>query len=270
MKRHVLLSFFYIIFYAANAAGFDIPENLQYELTLGGITIGSVSLETKNNPPYVELLSRVTSARWVSLFYEVEDTAVSFLTMPRQKKHPKTFPYNPHTYRIKIVEGTNKVSKEYDFDIQRKTITYTDHLNKEASRHVMKDSTIDPLSSLYYIRQMPLNIGKPVFISIFNNRLIYRVEVQVLRKETLKTQLGTFNTILIRSNMNSVGDGVFYLPGDIYIWLTDDEKRVPVMIEKRIDALVEGKLPDFIKDKMPGFLREKLSSGSIKAVLIKN
>lgn len=270
MKIHVLLSFFYIIFSAASAAGFNIPENLQYDLTLGGIKIGNVTLEAKNNASYVELASRVTSVKWVSLFYEVEDGAVSFLTRKSQKDPAKAFAFNPHTYRVKLIEGSNKVNKEFNFDHARKTITYVDHLNNERSYHVLKDATIDPLTSLYYIRHIPLNIGKPVFLNVFNNRLIYKIEVQVLRKETLKTQLGTLKTILIRSNMNAVGDGILYSPGDIYIWLTDDEKKTPVLIEKKLDALVEGKLPDFLKEKMPKFLKEKLSAGSLKAVLVKN
>lgn len=91
----------------------------------------------------------------------------------------------------------------------------------------------------------------------------------MLRKEAITTGLGSFNTILVRSNMDLVGDGVFYTPGDVYIWLTDDDMKVPVVIEKRINALVEGKLPDFIKEKMPAYLKEKLSSGSVRAVLVK-
>lgn len=270
MKRHILLSFFYTIFSAASAAGFNVPEDLQYELTLGGIKIGDVSLTARNNASYVELDSRVASTQWVSMFYEVEDSAVSFVTRKQQKKPAKAFAYNPHTYRFKMVEGPYTANKEFYFDQQKKTITYTDHLNRETTRHMLKDSAMDPLLSLYYIRQIPLTTGKSVFVSIFNNKMIYRVEVQVLRRETLKTPFGPVNTILVRSNMNCVGDGILYSPGDIYIWLTDDEKRVPILIEKKLDALVEGKLPDFLKGKIPDFLKEKLISGSVKATLVKS
>lgn len=259
-----------LISLSANAFGFDIPENLQYELTLGGIKIGKVSLETRNNPPYIELASRVTSVKWVSMFYEVEDSAVSLVTKKQQKLPLKIPAYDSHTYRVKLNEGPYRVSKEFYFDYAKKAIVYKDQINNETTYHRFKASTMDPLLSLYYIRQVPLNIGKSIFVTIFNNKLIYTVEVQVIRKETLKTPLGTFNTILIRSNMNSVGDGILYSPGDIYIWLTDDGKRLPVLIEKRLDALVEGKLPDFLKGKIPGFLKDKLTSGSIKATLLKD
>jgi hypothetical protein len=29
-------------------------------------------------------------------------------------------------------------------------------------------------------------------------------------------------------------EGIFYRKGEIYIWLTDDEKRVPVMLKTKV------------------------------------
>jgi len=263
--------FFFIIFIlvSSNAFSFSIPENFHYDLTLAGINIGSMSLEVKDNGPYIQITSTVTTKKWVSIFYEVDDIAVSFLNKGKQKNSVKNFTYLPHTYRIKINEGKNKVYKEFDFDHTKKRVSYIDYLNKEKAYYILKDLTFDPLSCLYYIRQVPLAVGKSVFVNIFNNKLFYKVEIQVLRKETLKTSLGTFHTIVIRANMSSTGDGIFYKPGDIYIWLTDDEKKIPVLIEKRLNELVEGKMPDYLKDKIPASLKNKLSEGSIKAYLIK-
>lgn len=270
MKKYFLFILLCFISLSGAALGFDIPENLKYELTLGGIKIGNVSLEARHNASYIELDSRVTSVRWVSMFYEVEDNAVSFVTKKPQKKPAKTFAYDSRTYRVKLNEGPYRINKEFYFDQAKKIVTYKDYITNEKTYHLLKASAMDPLLSLYYIRQIPLKTGESVFVSTFNNKLIYKVAVQVLRKETLKTSLGTINTILIRSNMNSVGDGILYSPGDIYIWLTDDDKKIPVLIEKRLDTLVEGKLPDFLKGKIPGFLKDKLTGGSVKAALLKD
>lgn len=248
---------------------FVVPERLEYELTLGGIKIGSALLETRESPPYTGLYSRVTSVKWVSMFYGIEDGVETLLLKRPQRDPKKPAIFHSHSYKVKMIEGPYRVNKEFLFDRAKKMIVYTDLLNNEKSNHVLKEQTIDPLSGLYHIRQTTLRPGKSVFLNIFNNKLIYRVEVQVLRKEAITTGLGSFNTILVRSNMDLVGDGVFYTPGDIYIWLTDDDMKVPVVIEKRINALVEGKLPDFIKEKMPVYLKEKLSSGSVRAVLVK-
>ena len=270
-KYRKALSAFFIFFIltGSNAYGFSIPERLEYDLTLAGITIGSLTLEAQDKNQDIQFISRITSQKWLSLFYEVDDTASSFLRKGQQKNIVKNFPFIPQKYHIQLHEGRNKIDKEYIFDQTKKNVFYIDHLDKNKTNYVIKDSTFDPLSSLYYLRRIPLQVGKSVSITIFNNQLIYKVEVQVLRKEALKTSLGTFNTLVIRTNMDSVGDGIFYLPGDIYIWLTDDEKKIPVLIEKRIKQLVEGKISDYVKERIPDYFMKKLTEGSVKATLVK-
>jgi len=266
--KSFFLSFFFVLL-VSNASAFSIPEKFQYDLALAGINIGSIELEVQDKGQDIQITSRVSSKKWVSLFYEVDDNAVSVLKKGQQKGLIKNFKFIPQTYRIKLNEGENKIYKEFTFDHAKKNITYIDHLNKEKAFYVIRDAIFDPLSSLYYIRQLPLQVGKSVFVTVFNNKLFNKVEIQVLRKETLKTSHGTFSTLVIRTNMNSVGDGIFYKPGDIYIWLTDDNRRIPVLIEKRLTELVHGKLPDYLKDKIPALLKNKLSEGSIRAYLVK-
>jgi len=58
------------------------------------------------------------------------------------------------------------------------------------------------------------------------------VEVQVLRREKVKTKLGEFDTVVIKPLMKS--EGIFNRKGDVYIWLTDDKKRIPVKLESKV------------------------------------
>lgn len=253
----------------SNASGFSIPEKFQYDLTLAGITVGSLTLELKDQSQNIQITSKAASQKWVSLFYEFNDIAVSSLKKAQQKDMIKTFPFVPQTYRVRLNEGKNKIDKEFVFDHAKKNVVYTDNLKKEKARYVIKDLSMDPLSGLYYIRRLPLEVGKSVVIRIFNNRMFYKVAIGVLRKEILKTSIGTVNTIVIRTNMTAVGDGIFYKPGDITIWLTDDSKRIPVLIEKRLNELVEGKIPDYLKGKIPDFVKNKLAEGTVKASIQK-
>ncbi len=75
-------------------------------------------------------------------------------------------------------------------------------------------------------------VGRPVHVTIFDDEKVWNVEVQVLRKERVQTWAGTFNTIVIRPVMKS--SGIFRRHGDIYIWLTDDARRMPVMLESKV------------------------------------
>jgi hypothetical protein len=58
------------------------------------------------------------------------------------------------------------------------------------------------------------------------------VEVQVVKKEKLDTVLGEINTIQVRPIMKS--EGIFERKGAIDIWLTDDDRRIPVRMKTKI------------------------------------
>jgi hypothetical protein len=269
MKRYAVYVWMFLVLLVVDAHGFSLPEILEYDLAIADIKIGSLSLQASDNGQYVQLQSKSTAVKWVSLFYGVDDDGVTLLRKSQMKELPRDFGFLPFSAKVTINEGPNKARKEFAFDYAKKVVTYSDILTQERATFALKDATFDALSGLYYMRHVPLKAGTSVFLHIFNNKVVYRVEVQVLRREALKTSLGTVNTVVVRTNMDGVGDGIIYYPGDITMWLTDDDTRVPVMIEKTLKPLIEGNLPDFVKKGMPDFLMKKVSTGVIRAVLVK-
>ncbi len=257
-----------LVFPGVNASAFSVPETLMYELSVGGVAIGNLSLEAKDAGPRIELVSTMSTDSWVSVFYPVDDHAVSYLKKTRQKDVSKTFPYIPSAYQLKLNEGPHKADMDLIFDQTRKTITCSDFIENGKTSFKIKAFTLDPLAALYYFRRVPLTPGKSVVLHVINNKVIRKIETECVRRETIKTPFGTFKTVLVRADMHFDGPGIIYYPGDVYIWLTDDERKLPIVIEKKLTALAEGKLPDFVIEKMPAYLKEKLSAGSIKATLI--
>ncbi len=69
-------------------------------------------------------------------------------------------------------------------------------------------------------------------MEVFDNKKLYKAEVQVVKKEEIETGFGTFKTILIRPVLQS--EGIFSRKGDILIWLTDDAKRLPVLLKTKV------------------------------------
>jgi hypothetical protein len=91
-----------------------------------------------------------------------------------------------------------------------------------------------------------LKVGKSVFINIFDNKKVWKTEVQVLRKERIRVPAGEFNTIVVKPILKS--EGIFLKTGDIYIWATDDDVKLPVKLKSKAvigsftAVLVEGDL----------------------------
>lgn len=219
-------------------SAFNIPERFEYDLTWTGVKAGTATLEITRAGNDIKIVSTAQSAKWVSVFYTVDDRVESLLA----KKSSLMFVGEPVNYRLRIREGRHRRDKEVIFNSGNK-VTYIDHINNEKLSFDVPSLIFDPLSSFYYLRTLKLVVGEPVYVTIFDSKKVWNVEVQVLRKEKVTLSTGTVDTILIKPLMKS--EGIFYKKGDIYIWMTDDEKRIPVKLRTKvaigsINALLVG------------------------------
>jgi hypothetical protein len=214
--------------YTPAAISFQLPETLNYDLTWAGIKAGEASLEMRENADGIKITSTARSAKWVSVFYTVNDIVESRL----QKNRDPGFPGLPVNYRLNIREGRHRKNKEVIFDHRNAKIIYIDYIDNERKEFEIPPSVFDPISSFYYLRTLNLEVGKSVYVTVFDSKKVWNVEVQVLRKEKVEVPAGQFNTIVVKPLMKS--EGIFYRKGEIYIWLTDDEKRVPVMLKTKV------------------------------------
>jgi hypothetical protein len=133
---------------------------------------------------------------------------------------------------MKTREGRHRRDREVVFDLGGHSALYIDHRGGEKKNIPLHDNVFDPLSSFYYVRTLKLEVGQPVFVDILDNKKLWNVKVLVLRKEKIRTKLGSFDTIVIKPLMKS--EGIFNRKGDILIWLTDDERRLPVMMLTKV------------------------------------
>lgn len=227
--RNGFLPFFVLCIlnlFSSEALSFRIPEMLKYDLTWTGIKAGEATLEISDNGHEISIVSIARSAKWVSVFYTVEDRVES-----RLAKNPQ-FIGHPMNYLLNIREGRHRKNKEVIFDYKNLKAVYIDYLDKERKEFEVPFTIFDPLSSFYYLRTLTLEVGRSVYVTVFDSKKVWDVEVQVLRKERIKVPAGVFDTIVVKPLLKS--EGIFYWKGDIYIWLTDDERRIPVMLKSKI------------------------------------
>jgi hypothetical protein len=218
----------FLLFSSARALAFTIPEKFIFDLTWTGVKAGTATLEMVSDEGRTKIISRARSADWVSVFYTVDDRIESLL-----KNEPTMSLISlPENYRVRLREGKHRRDKELIFDHAKKQVTFIDHLGTEKKTFQIDEKTFDPLTSFYYIRTVKLDVGRSVYVDIFDSKKVWNVEVQVLRREKIRTQLGNFDTVVIKPLMKS--EGIFNRKGDIYIWLTDDLKRIPVKVQTKV------------------------------------
>ncbi|MBI4710069.1 MAG: DUF3108 domain-containing protein [Nitrospirae bacterium] len=232
----------YSVFFSleVNAAPL-IPERLAYSIQWSGITAGTAYLETNNSAEGITITSRAESADFISVFYRVEDIAQSTL-YPGASGYPKN-------YKINLKEGRHRRERETQFENKQgskpQKVTYQNKIDKETLMFNLEKQAFDPLSAFYEIRKRPLQIGRSEYLDIFDNKKLWNVEVQILKREQITVPAGEFNTIVIKPLLQS--EGIFMRKGEIFIWLTDDDRKVPVMIKSKVKIgsiivkLTEGK-----------------------------
>jgi hypothetical protein len=200
-----------------------VREKLNYDIYWLGIYAGEASLEAVHDKGNLRITSRAYSSSFVSVFYKVEDFAESLIKEGR-----------PVNFKIKQHEGRYKSDKETMFDFDNRKITYFDYLKKKKKEHTIKDEAIwDVISGFYYLRYQPLKVGRAVYINIFDSNKFLKTEVYILRKEEIDISgSGKISTIVVKPELKS--EGLFRKKGDIFIWLTDDEKRIPVKIKTKV------------------------------------
>lgn len=222
-----LCSVFCVLFFSLKVqAGPGIPEKFVYNVYWAGIKAGTSYFEVKDTPVGVTITTRAESADFVSVFYKVRDVAQSIL-------YSDGYPYS---YIMKIREGHHRKHKVTSFGTKPENgpqeVIFNDKLKNRTKEYYLEKKAYDPVSGFYEIRKRSLKVGHSEYLDIFDSKKLWNVEVKVLRKERIKTPAGEFDTIVIKPLLQS--EGIFIKKGEVHIWLTDDEKKIPVMVKSKV------------------------------------
>jgi hypothetical protein len=228
MRRVTGISLILLLVLATGAAAFPVPERLEFEISYTGIPAGSAVQEVTRSGNEIHIVSTAHSAAWLNIFFPVDDRIESVLVQGTQTPLMGV----PRLYRERIREGNTRFQKDAIFDRQKLEVTTRDLLKKSETIQKITAQTYDTLSSFYYFRTVALQTGKSSFIDIFDCKKFWNTEVQVLRREEIETPLGRFKTVVIKPILKS--EGIFARTGDMYIWLTDDERRIPVLMKSKV------------------------------------
>jgi LysM repeat protein len=93
--------------------------------------------------------------------------------------------------------------------------------------------TQDVLSEFYFFRSLAFNVGDKVTIPVVaDDGKSYELIVEILRTEKYSGPTGTYDCIVVRPTLKF--EGLFQQKGEILIWLTNDKRRIPVLIKSKI------------------------------------
>jgi hypothetical protein len=206
---------------------FFFGERLAYDISWGGIIVGQGVLQTQTGEPWngrnvFHITSTAASNRVLSIIFPVKDRIESIVDA--------TGLY-PYKIIVDQKHGSRQRNKEIRFDQDGHTALL---LSKgKESLFDVPPQVQDILSSLYYFRTFPqLESGSSVFIDVHESKKNWKLEIKILGREMLNTVLGTIPTVKVKAII--LFEGVLWQKGDLYIWLTDDTRHIPVMMNGKV------------------------------------
>lgn len=210
-----------------------VGETFNYEIkyskvVLRGIAVGDLSFTVERAPDgenYLvksEAKSKGTLAKLVGFtFLEQLQSTVDSKTLDILK----SLKHDVQNERVRDSEAI--------FDYKNNQVTYAEIDPKDAMRAPRKAAsqieagTQDFISGLYFLRTMPLAVGKTFELTISDTGLVYKIPVRVTARVQQKTSLGKVWCFRVEPEIFGK-NRLIDQEGSMIIWITDDNRRIPV------------------------------------------
>jgi len=121
-------------------------------------------------------------------------------------------------------------------------------LDNGTSGPLHTDQPLDEVSFLYFARTLPLKPGETYTLHRYFKEDGNPVVLKVLRRDTVTVPAGTFHTVVVRPIIRT--RGLFGQGGEAEVYLTDDARRIPVLIRSKVPVV--GSLTMHLQHYQPG------------------
>lgn len=217
------------IAYADHPMPFAPGERLRFHLRWTVVPAGKAIMEVlpmkaiDGTPVYHFRLTAKSNA-FVDIFYKVRDRIDAYAST--DMTHAVRYHHKQH-------EGETRRDVKVEFDWKKEKARYSD--GKTNKKIDIIPGTFDPLSVFYYTRMLKYKENDVIECPVSDGKKCVYGVAHIVKKEIITTLSGTYETFLIEPDLKHVG-GVFEKDKNakIKLWVTADERRIPVKIASKV------------------------------------
>ncbi|MCF7793083.1 MAG: DUF3108 domain-containing protein [Candidatus Cloacimonetes bacterium] len=238
MRKLILIL---LTIFSVSLLAFQPGEKLTFEIKYGVISAGEATLQIEDHT-YRDSIEtyRITSLANTNSFfdhvYKVRDRLESIW----RKRGLVTLRFTK-----KLREGSYRQHRIHFYYPDQNFTIYTKIKKKKTSQERMEiaDKTQDIFSAFYYYRLQDFSVGDTLVINVTADGRNYPAKIVAHRLETIETIFGDKECIVVEPILE--GEAIFKQTGEIYIWLTYDEHKIPVLMSSKI---IFGHFKAILKD----------------------
>ena len=209
------------------ARPFQVGEQLTYEISWLNITAGTAVMAVSDaavdgGRPLAKFITTAQSRPAITTFFPVDNRVESIVDLATLLPEHLTF---------KRREGKKKEDLEYTFHQNEGTVTVIKGGTTETVE--MPPGTQDVISCLYYARsELSLQPGTSLTMNVYHDKKNRKVDVRVEEIETVSGPWGKVETARVLVVMPF--QGLFLNQGNIRVWFTNDDRRIPVRMKAKV------------------------------------
>ncbi|MFC1863018.1 DUF3108 domain-containing protein [Thermodesulfobacteriota bacterium] len=238
IRRYLLLaiiSLFPILVFITDLSAIETPlpfnpgEKMIFRVKWEFVPAGKAILEVMpfesvNGKQSFHFVFTARTNKYVDFFYKVRDRVDSYVDI----KMTRSVLYK------KEQKGNSKQDIVVTFDWKNRLAHYSGPDNHQEPIIILP-GTFDPLSVFFAYRLYDLNKTTKVITPVTDGKRCVLGNAERIKKERIKVLAGEYDTYLVEPEMENI-DGVFKKSKNakLQIWVTADDRRIPVQIKSKI------------------------------------
>jgi hypothetical protein len=207
-------------------------EALTYSIEWRLITAGRTTVEWAfPAADSAQIKMKVESVGLVSKLFRVEDSYVANMGSGLCAQ----------SVQLTAQEGNRERETKITFDYPNHRADYLERDRVKNTVVLARETDIPPCvheiaGALYFLRTLSLEPGQSALMPLTDGKKSVVAKVEAQQREEVKTAAGTFKTIRYEAYVfNNV---LYRRPAHLYVWLTDDQRRLPVQIRVRMQLTI--------------------------------
>lgn len=219
---------------SAQGGGLPSKELLHYNIEWRLVNAGKVSLvwrPASEGQPGWQIDAHIESVGLVSKLYKVDINSFSKLNPGLCAGYWLTTGREGNRWRETAVtfDSDSRKSVYLERDLARNAVI----ASQEAA---MPPCVHDVLGGLFYVRTLDLEPGQSIEIPVSDGKKSVMAKVEAQQREELRVPDGVYKTI--RYELYLFNNVLYRRPAHLYIWLSDDRRKVPVQIRVRMPITI--------------------------------
>jgi hypothetical protein len=196
---------------------FQVGERLTFDAKVNAINAGKAYLAVEG----------FESVRGVGTLHTVFDIRGRVL-FKKFANHYESWFDTTTLSTMRLIQKTDDVDKHYEFYPAK--MMYIK--NNDGIENPSVSMPIDEASFLYYLRTVPLEVGKSITLDRYYYAMKNPIEIRVVRRERIKVPAGEFDAFVLKPIIKSKG---LFSPGsDAEVWIANDRAHTLLKLRSKL------------------------------------